>query len=387
MSLKKEFVMLASKPEANKRELMRRYEISAPTGYKWLKRFECLGEEGLKERSRRPKRRAMNQTAQQIEERIIELKREYPYWGARKLRTLLSRLEGIEVPAISTVHNILKRNHLVGLDKGSPTGPYKRFNRSRPNELWQMDYKGHFGLSTGERCHPLTICDDHSRFNIVLAACSNEDTQTVKGHLRNAFDHYGLPDQILCDRGSPWGCGQKTMTHLAVWLIQVGVNLIHGRAYHPQTQGKQERFHRTLKHELLSRTTAWKDRQQCQKAFQQWRHQYNYLRPHESINDQVPIHAYHPSARSFPQPLTAPENYYLQEDHKRKVKSKGEITFKNQSFYIGKGFAGQWIALRKITAQIWEVFFCWKSLGFIDLSKVTKLKNQYEPLLSHPIHS
>ena len=338
----------------------------------------------MEELSRRPKKRHRNQTDQKTEDAILSLKGKYNYWGARKLRNLLKDDQKIQsIPAKSTVHNILKRHDLVGLDSPDPPGPMKRFERKEPNDLWQMDYKGHFDIGNGSRCHPLTVCDDHCRYNLILAACSNQQTLTVQRHLRDAFERYGLPRQILCDNGSPWGSVQNQLTPLNLWLIQVGVDMIHGRPWHPQTQGKEERFHRTLKHELLSRTSHWKNLKNCQYLFDIWRQQYNHIRSHESIDDKRPADVYRASHRNYPSHLKAPIEYYLDDDVIKKVKGKGEITFKNQTFYMGLGFASKHIALRKIGDVQWQVFFCWKSLGYIDFNKVTKSKNNYESLLSN----
>ena len=382
MSLRLEFVLLAIQAGANKRELMRRFNICPRTGYKWINRYNESGLKGLEELSRRPKSRHINQTEQKVENAILSLKSEYDYWGARKVRNRLKRISKIKhMPATSTVHGILKRHGWVGLDGPKSSEPLKRFERDNPNDLWQMDYKGHFGIGNGNRCHPLTACDDHSRYNLILAACSNEQTLTVQGHLRNAFERYGLPRQILCDNGSPWGCVQNQLTPLNLWLIQVGVDMIHGRPRHPQTQGKLERFHRTLKHELLSRTPHWKNLKNCQNLFDIWRDEYNQIRSHESIDDQRPADVYRASQRSYPSHIKKPTEYYLSDDVLRKVKGKGELTFKNQTFYMGKGFAGKYLALRKVGNGQWQIFFCWKSLGYIDFNKVTKSKNNYESIL------
>jgi len=381
MELRKEFITLANQPGANKRELMRRFNISPPTGYKWLSRHKAEGLSGLNDKSRRPHKKPNNLTDNKIVTEILELKKQYPYWGARKIGNLL-RDKSLK-PATSTVHGILSRHDLVEHRNGGVNTAKTRFNREEPNDLWQMDFKGHFGMKGGKRCHPLTICDDHSRYNILLKACEDEKGSTVKLHLQRCFERYGLPRQILCDNGSPWGCGYGNMTSFGIWLIQIGVDVIHGRPRHPQTQGKEERFHRTLNHELLSRTTLWESIEHCQREFDIMRDRYNNIRPHESIEDNQPAKVYRASNRPFPEKITPPVEYYLSNDILKKVKSKGEITLKNKSFYIGRAFVGKWIALRITGTGIWEVFFTWKSLGFIDLSKANKAKNNYEPLLTN----
>ena len=173
------------------------------------------------------------------------------------------------------------------------------------------------------------------------------------------------------------------MTRFAVWLLQLGIEVIHGRVRHPQTQGKEERFHRTLKTELLLRSLPWKDHAACQKSFNQWREIYNHERPHEALDYQCPGEVYKLSHRPYPMQLPAEESYYLDEDIIRRVKSKGEITFQNTFFYIGRAFIGRPIALRPLggmEGDTFGVYFCWKQLGTINLRKINKPKGRYHPL-------
>ena len=379
--LKEEFVKLCNQAKANKRELMRRFNISAPTGYKWLKRYEKYGADGLKERSRSRKSRHRQQIDIVTENSVIELRKKYPDWGARKLKRLLLNGGAEKAPSASAIHRAIKRHKLIpeileGRGKG-----FTRFERSAPNDLWQMDYKGHFKMRNGIYCYPLTVCDDHSRYNLILSACINQETETVMEKLERAFKRYGLPRQILCDNGGPWGCQIAHSTHIETWLLRIGVEVIHGRPYHPQTQGKEERFHRTLKAELLSKTTVWDDTEHCQSLFDEWRKQYNNIRPHQALDYKTPSEIYSISDRSFPSKIAEPSSFYLDDDEKKIVKTKGDITFKNRSFTIGRAFIGQKIALRHIKEEQWDVYYCWKCLGKIDLSKTTKAKNYYESLI------
>lgn len=382
MSLKEEFVRFALQPGANKRELMRRFRISPPTGYKWIARYMLEGKAGLHEHSRRP-HRSPAQTSEQMEQEIEAIRKKYEYWGARKLRHILIERGVKGVPGSSTVHRILQRRGLIE-PKTVFAAPGIRFERDNPNELWQMDFKGHFALLDGKRCHPFTVCDDCSRYSLSLQGCADEKTRTVQYHLQGCFERYGLPISILCDNGSPWGrcTSDVKATNLELWLMRIGVNICHGRPYHPQTQGKEERFHRTFDRELLKRTTVWKDLSHCQQCFDPWRQQYNTLRPHESLQMRTPAQVYRPSDRTMPQQVPSAMSYYLSDDVIRKVKSKGEITFKNQSFYLGNAFIAEPVALRRVGQSQWQVFYCWKSFGYIDFRKVTKSKNQYESLLA-----
>jgi transposase InsO family protein len=204
------------------------------------------------------------------------------------------------VPAASTVGAILRRRGLVDPAASAAHRPYVRFARAHPNELWQMDFKGHVGMTCGGRCHPLTVIDDHSRFNLVLRACGDERDATVRGALAEAFGRYGQPREVLCDNGPPWGTGYDPLrpyTRLGVWMIGHGILVGHGRPYHRQTQGKDERFHRTLVAEVLGRWTPG-DLADAQAAFDAWREVYNHVRPHEALALAAPATAYRPSPRA-----------------------------------------------------------------------------------------
>ena len=374
---------LATRPGANRRELIRRFGISAPTGYKWIRRFERGGAEALADRSRRP-RRQPSKSPQRLEEKVVELRRRHDCWGARKLRRLLERSGERDLPSATTVHNILRRRGLVGPDAPEGARPWRSFERESPNELWQMDFKGHFAIAGSRRCHPLTVCDDHSRFNLALSACADERTETVQRRLLSCFGRYGLPLKILCDNGAPWGRHDGLASSLELWLLRVGVELVHGRPYHPQTQGKLERFHRTLKRELLSRTSAWRDLQHCGEQFARFRELYNHERPHRALDLDCPADRYRASERPLPERIPDCESFYEGAVAARKVKSKGEIMFKGRTFFMGRAFAGETVAIEPFDENRWEVFYCWKSLGLIDLSKANKPKHNYNRLAALP---
>lgn len=245
MEQKHEFVVLAKRLEISFSELCRRYGISRKTGYKWVERFDSEGLNGLYEQTRRPKNHP-SKTSKHKEELIIALRKDNPEWGAKKLHRLLEndQITGQypynEVPARSTINKVLKRNGLIQPKKSEIAKSWKRFEYESPNALWQMDFKGYFTMINRSRCHPLTITDDHSRFNIGLIACKNQTYNTVKDELTQVFRTYGLPEMILADNGSPWGStgactadGDRAYTRLERWLILLNIKMIHGRPYHP----------------------------------------------------------------------------------------------------------------------------------------------------------
>ena len=201
MSLRQEFVMLASGDGANHALLCRRFGISRKTGYKWLERFRAEGAPALAEQSRRPRHSPMR-TSPAVEQALLNLRDAHPAWGARKLRRRLQNVGWQDLPCPSTVQAILVRHGRIDPAESSKHQPWVRFEHARPNELWQMDFKGHFAVGS-VRCHPLTVLDDHSRFNLCLQACANEQGSTVQAHLHQTFDRYGLPQRIAVDNGSP----------------------------------------------------------------------------------------------------------------------------------------------------------------------------------------
>src|SRR4051794_2280689 len=169
VSQREEFCRLAVMPGANVRELCRRWAISPQTGYKWLGRFRSGGDLGLEDRSRRPLR-SPGRTAEGVEEQVIAVRREHPVWGGRKIRRVLQTQGVPDVPSASTVTEILRRHTLLDGPRAGQARDFVRFEHACPNDLWQMDFKGHFALEQG-RCHPLTVLDDHSRYSLELGAC------------------------------------------------------------------------------------------------------------------------------------------------------------------------------------------------------------------------
>lgn len=341
MSLRLEFVTLATADGANVRELCRRYGVSPKTAYKWIARHRGGGTDPLADRSRRPTTSPVR-CPEAVEAEVLRLRDEHPAWGGRKLRRRLIDQGSAEVPAASTITAVLRRHGRLA--PAATTAAFVRFEHDAPNRLWQMDFKGHFATAAG-RCHPLTVLDDHSRFALGLEACGDERDGTVRGHLTTLFRRYGLPERVLCDNGPPWGTagsGQR-YSALGVWLLRLGVGVGHGRAFHPQTQGKDERFHRTLKAEVIQGRT-FKDLNVCQFRFDDWRGVYNHERPHEALGLAVPASRYRPSVRPFPEILPAWE--YGPTDAVRKVACDGAISFKGRPFDLGKAFRGEHVAVR-----------------------------------------
>lgn len=366
MFLRKEFVLLAQQQAMPFTKLCERFGIKPKTGYKWLHRWEQSGEEGLQDLPRRP-HSSPKKTLADAEDIVLSVKKEHPAWGGRKLRHLIVNENLLShAPAPSTITAIIRRNGVScdTLDQGR--GPWQRFEYEAPNDLWQMDFKGKVD-TVGGCCYPLTVLDDHSRFSIMVKACLNQRGEIVQESLTEAFRTYGLPCMILTDNGAPWGAGPYSKyTRLSLWLIRLGITVKHGRPYHPQTQGKDERFHKTMDVELL-RYKAFKDQVHCQEELSKWRETYNMVRPHDALGGQPPISRYSPSKRCFPDQL--PPIEYGSSDIVRKVQIDGTISFKGKEYHIGRVLHHYPVALRPSeTDGSYGVYFCHQKVSEIDLT-------------------
>jgi transposase InsO family protein len=379
MSLKEEFVLLACQEGANIRQLCRRFGISPKTAYKWLSRFRQQGSAELADRSRRPAT-SPTRTCAEIETLVLQERERHPAWGGRKLHAvLISQYPQLStlIPHANTITDILRRH---GRLQGPYTPPHNahnwhRFEHPSPNDLWQMDFKGYFPTTREGYCYPLTVLDDHSRFSLGVRACPNQQRPIVQSQLIDIFRMYGLPSRITMDNGSPWGWGAwgdgaSPYTALTVWLIRVGIGVSHSKPYHPQTQGKDERFHRTMKAELLH-NRVFTDLQECQDRFDEWRAEYNLHRPHQALDMQVPASRYKPSGVEYPEVLAAIEYPAVGTEGVvaiRRVQSGGELNYRGKEWGVSKAFRGYDVALKQTeTEEVLDVYFCQHRVGSIDM--------------------
>ncbi|PVM85239.1 IS481 family transposase [Caulobacter endophyticus] len=363
MDRKREFVRLAQVEGANRRELCRRFGVSPSLGYRLLARFAAEGEAGLEARSRRP-RRSPAKASGQVEQAVLAVRAEHPAWGGRKIAAVLRAGRG-QGPSPSTITRILHRHGVELGTFGGGAQAFVRFEHPAPNDLWQMDFKGHVAMGTG-RLHPLTVLDDHSRFCVVLAACENQRTATVQARLTEAFERYGLPARMTMDNGPPWGNGPRDpFTPLGVWLLEQDIRIGHSRPFHPQTQGKDERFHRTLKAEAMS-GPPFEDLLQAARRFLAWRDCYNLERPHEALGMAPPIGRYAVSPRPY-RPRVEPFEYAC-DDQLRRVSSEARISFLRQRWRVPKAFRGKILAVRPTSVDgLYDVFFRTTRVASIDL--------------------
>ena len=368
VSLRQEFVHLARQDSANVRALCRQFGISPKTGYKWLSRFEtCAGDaQALHDRSRRPLK-SPARSCDAIEQAVLAVRREHPAWGGRKIARRLMDLEQAQV-APSTVTHILHRHGLISAAASDAARPWQRFEHDAPNSLWQIDFKGHFPTLAG-RCQALTLLDDHSRFNLRLQALARTDTPSVKEQLVQTFERYGLPLRINADNGSPWGTPKASghsLSELAVWLIRQGVRVSFSAPHHPQTNGKLERFHRTLDVEVLA-GRHFTDFEAVQRAFDAWRPSYNCERPHDALDLGTPVQRYRPSAVAYSAALHPIE--YPGTDYVLSVGWNGFLHFQGRRLHVSSALKGLPIGIRPSSEcdSVYDVYFCHQRFTQFDL--------------------
>lgn len=368
MSLRTEFVALAQSHGVSVVELARRFGISRKTAYKWLNRDAV--DEPLTDRSRRP-HVSPTRTIEACEQMVVQLREQHPCWGGRKLRRVLLNEGYAHVPAPSTITHILRRHGLLSGDAATRRGPWKRFEHASPNDLWQMDFKGTIAVGQG-RCDPLTVLDDHSRYNLVLRATPDMRGATVQSVLTDTFRRYGLPVRMNMDNGSPWGSpggDSRGLSSLSLWLVRLGIQVSFSAPAHPQTNGKDERFHRSFKAEVV-KGRVFTDHARAQQAFDTWRDIYNMVRPHEGIDMAVPSDRYRPSPRRFPETLPAID--YAPHDTVATVLSNGMVKFKGHQIKVSNALRGLPIALRPDDTEdgIYTLYFAHHLLASIDMRDV-----------------
>ena len=362
--------------------LCREFGISRKTGYKIWNRYRDYGLHGLTDRSRRPYRQA-NQLPFQIETLIVEIKKDYPSWGAAKIRERLHRLyPDLHRPAISTVHAVLDRYGLVERKK-------RRRHKaegtalSRPrhaNDLWCADYKGEFMLADKRYCYPLTVTDFASRYLIACEALHTTQEAYAFPVFERMFKDYGLPAAIRTDNGVPFASPNSLygLSRLAVWWLRLGIQIERIKPGHPEQNGRHERMHRTLKAEA-TRPAAPNFLQQ-QDKFDVFQQIYNDERPHQALNMKLPAEVYRPASRQY---RGLGELEYPFHDKTITVTTCGRICIKRKKVNLSTVFAGQNIGIKEVQDGIWLVSFMHYDLGYFDTEacRLEPIKNPFAPIV------
>ena len=367
MSERVKFIGLLRSGERTLSGLCREFGISRPTGYKWAERFEEEGAEGLKERSRAPAHRPQ-ETSAEVQEVLVQARRRHPSWGPRKLKAWLEERPGTpELPAASTIGDILQRAGLVKPRRlrrqlPLPVGPYTP-QVSRPNEEWAADFKGQFLMGCGTYCYPLTISDGFSRYLLEIRALRDTCAGGARKGFERAFRTYGLPEAIRTDNGSPFASiALGRLSSLSIWWLKLGIRPVTIRPSHPQDNGRHERMHRTLKAEA-TRPPA-KDLGPQQKRFLAFQREYNQERPHEALGQRSPARIYRPSQKTYPKQIPSVE--YPSHYEVRQVSTGGIFTWRGKNTFISQSLVGERIGLTEFDDGLWRVYFANLELGILD---------------------
>jgi transposase InsO family protein len=371
MNQRTEFVLRTYAPGEVFQELCEEYGISAKTGYKWKKRFEEEGRGGLRDRSRRPKGHP-EQLSEGVICEMVRLKLAHQRWGPRKIRDVYQSRHGYS-PSESSFKRVLDRAGLVERRrrrrrKGSEERLTQQVEAKAPNDIWTVDFKGWWWTNGRQRCEPLTIRDDYSRYLLGLRAMTTSKTDPVRAEFEKVFERYGLPGVIRSDNGPPFASMRAPLglSRLSVWWVQLGIELDRIAPGHPEQNGGHERMHLDIRRELQGMIEG--DLADHQASFDVWRKEFNEERPHEALGMKRPADVYHRSSRGYSAEMVEIE--YPPEMVVRKVGSNGMLCIGSQRIVMSKALAGTPVALKALPSHRWEVWLDHLRLGEIDVARL-----------------
>jgi transposase InsO family protein len=361
-------------------ELCKEFGISRKTGHKFKNRYLSHGLRGLCDESRRPQFHP-HKTAPEIEELIVKFRKLKPTWGPKKIKARLELTHpGIKIPVASTIDEILVR---YGIPKQKAKRRRYRAEGTtllqeshKPNEVWCVDFKGQFRLGNRVYCYPLTISDHYSRYLLECEALESTSSNGVWGTFERAFQEHGLPQFIRSDNGTPFSARTiNGWSRLSIWWLRLGIKLERIKPGHPEQNGRHERIHWTLKYEATRPASPNLFQQQAR--FDGFRHEYNYYRPHEALNMQVPANLYYNSEIPYPREL--PDLEYPMHDLVRRVDQSGNVAFrKHMIFQVSSALYGERVGLREVASGVWLVSFMEYDLGYFE--EKTMLFHDQEPV-------
>lgn len=375
MEEKLRFVYEYERDERTMVELCAEFGISRETGYVWLRRYRAKGLSGLVEVDRAALRHP-NQTAEEVERVIVELREAHMRWGPRKLKRVLERDQPLRRwPATSTIGEIVKRAGLVvERKKRRKTPPYTEplAHAVEANRVWCADFKGWFRTQDGERIDPLTITDAYSRYLLRCQAVEKTNTERVRAIFEAAFRQYGLPQSIRTDNGPPFASTAIAgLSRLAVWWMKLGIQVERIEPGKPQQNGRHERMHRTLKEAVTMPPAESKRAQQL--LLDRFRQEYNEVRPHEALKMQTPASVYQPSEREYPRQVPEPE--YGDEMKVLTVKSQGCFRWKQRDVFLSEVLWGERVGLLPVDDRWYTIYF-----ARVPLARFDSRFRQVEPL-------
>lgn len=356
MDEKVHFISVVNESDDDFTAICARFGISRKTGYKWIARYESGGPGALEER--RPVARVCpHRTPDETLHRIIELRKEHPKWGPKKLRARLEALGLEALPAASTIGDALKRHGLIGARRRRVHPPMHAMPiacTELPNDTWCVDFKGHFALGDKTRCHPLTVTDHTTRYLLKCEGLAKPDEGSVRPHFERAFREFGLPNRMRSDNGPPFAsAGIGGLTALSVWWIKLGITPERIEPGHPEQNGRHERMHRTLKEEVASPPAASMLEQQ--RCFDVFRRVYNAERPHEALRMKTPLSRYTASRRPMTERLRSPE--YPDTMKIRKLDTYGRLFIAGRKVKVSRLLAREPVGVELVDDDRWKIYF------------------------------
>jgi putative transposase len=349
-------------------DLGRQFGVSRKTAYKWLQRFRVSGIKGLQDRSRRPARSPRKLSAFWVRQ-IADWRRRRPHWGAKKLRQQLRRQQPRRAaPSARTIQRWLKALGWVrprpARTPAGPALPHPGLTEpTRPNQVWTVDFKGHFRTADGVRQEPLTIRDLFSRFGLALRLLPNQDDGHTRRVMMKVFRQRGLPDAIRVDNGAPFaGKGALGLSRLSVWWMRLGIRVEFTRRARPGDNAAHEQFHGCYQREVVAQ--GGPHRAAMQRPSDRWLARYNQERPHEALQQKTPADVYRPSRKVYPAKLPAltyPAGWEI-----RRVRKHGDIKWQGRLRFIGRAFVGETIGLKPKSQSQWEVFLGRQLIGCLE---------------------
>jgi len=371
MDQKEEFILLWESNRYTVTVLAEMFGISRKTAYKYIKKYQEKGIQGLLEDSRKP-RVVANKTADWIEEEIKQLREQFPRWGCSKLLVLLqAKYPSERLPGEATINEVLKRNHLIPERKRrkriEPIHPI--FDPHRANEVWSADFKGKFKLGNGRYCYTLTVADSYSRYLFAAKGMYVGRTGEVKKVFIDLFRRYGLPEQIHTDNGAPFATinALGRLSKLAVWWMEYGVKPVYSDPGHPEQNGRHERMHRELKAEVTRPASYSLQKQQIR--MNRFVEEYNEIRPHDAIGKRPPARVHKVSERKYTEKVV--EYVYPKECITRYVTKNGAIRAgRDRWIFVSTALMGKTIGLEELGNHIYRLYFREFFLGYLDARKM-----------------
>jgi transposase InsO family protein len=365
---RKKFVEQALRRRESFVDLCESFNISTKTGYKWLNRFKKDGDKGLEDLPRAPASHP-NQISKEVEAVVLSIRKEFPYWGPKKIRTeLINYHQELLIPSEGSIGNILHRNNLSNprirrrhVAQTAPLG-----DCSAPNDTWMYDFKGWFRTGDNQICEPLTVTDGFSRYLLHCQHMPRKRGCDVWKELELLFYKYGLPKKLRSDNGPPFASlAVGRLSSIAIKLIKIGVTPEWIEPGCPEQNGRHERFHSTLKKETASPPALTLSLQQ--EKFLQFKNYYNNRRYHEALGQQTPASVYTPSRPTWDGKFRIVE--YPSHYEVRKVCAGGLISWKGTNFFISEMLRGEYVGLTEIEVGVMGIYFGPILLGKINMGR------------------